>query len=136
MTKSRKYIIAAIFASLLFTLACGDENPYKQGKVYYGIYCANCHMENGEGLRGLIPPLAKADYLVKERASLPCIIRKGQKGAIVVNGVEYGQQEMPAIAKLTDFEITNILNYIDNSWGNQGKLWTVDEVRAGLDKCR
>ena len=92
-------------------------------------------MENGEGLRGLIPPLAKADYLSKSRGDIPCSIRKGLKGKIIVNGVEYGQQEMLAISKLSEFEIANILNYIGTSWGNNEKLWTADEVRAGLDKC-
>ena len=100
------------------------------------MYCSNCHMENGEGLKGLIPPLAKADYLTNFRADLPCIIRKGQKGKIVVNGVEYGQQEMLPIAKLTDFEITNILNYIGTTWGNTEKIWTVDEVLQGLEQCQ
>lgn len=92
-------------------------------------------MENGEGLKGLIPPLANVDYLANFRSKLPCIIRKGQKGKIVVNGVEYGQQEMLPIAKLTDFEITNILNYIGTAWGNTEKLWTVNEVRQGLEQC-
>lgn len=93
-------------------------------------------MENGEGLRGLIPPLANADYLAKNRDAIPCIIRKGMKGKMVVNDIEYGQQEMLPIPQLTEFEITNILNYISTSWGNKERLWTADEVRLGLDKCQ
>jgi mono/diheme cytochrome c family protein len=122
------------FSMLLLAISCND-NPYKQGKIYYESYCSNCHGDNGEGLRGLIPPLAKSDYLNTHRADLPCTIHKGQKGAILVNGVGFGQQEMPAISKLTDFEITNILNYISTSWGNAEKLWTVEEVREGLKHC-
>ena len=99
------------------------------------MYCQNCHMENGEGLKGLIPPLAKADYLIKHRSELPCFFRKGLQGNIEVNGVTYGQQQMPANDKFSDFEITNIFNFIDHSWGNNNKLWTVDEVREGLKQC-
>ena len=92
-------------------------------------------MENGEGLKGLIPPLAKADFLIKHRGELSCIIRKGLKGNIEVNGVAYGQQVMLPLDKFSDFEVTNIFNYIDNSWGNHGKLWTVDEVTEDFKKC-
>jgi mono/diheme cytochrome c family protein len=84
----------------------------------------------------LIPPLANSDFLTNHRADLPCIIRKGQKGTIVVNGVTYGQQEMPAVPKLSDFEITNVLNFINQEWGNTGATWTVEAVREGLKKCQ
>ena len=114
---------------------CTEENPYKQGKILYTNFCANCHMESGEGLKGLIPPLAKADYLLSDREKIACSIRKGLKGKIVVNGVEYGQQVMLAIPKLSDFEITNVMNYVSTAWGNSGELWTVDEVRKGLELC-
>ena len=120
---------------MLFLYISCDKNPYQQGKIYYGLYCANCHMDNGEGLKGLIPPLAQADYLTTHRSDLSCIIRKGLKGPVLVNNIGYGQQEMPGVKKLTDFEITNILNYIGTAWGNTEKLWTVDEVREGLKKC-
>jgi mono/diheme cytochrome c family protein len=131
----KKLILFVFLFSTFLPIGC-DDNPFKQGKRYYDGFCGNCHGENGEGLRGLIPPLAKSDYLSKNRESLACIIRVGQKGAILVNGVGYGQQEMPAIAKLTDFEITNILNYVGTSWGNTEKLWTVEEIREGLKNCQ
>ncbi len=127
-------IFSLIIAALLWN-SC-NESPYKQGKIYYSMYCANCHMENGSGLKGIIPPLAQVDYLSKYRSELPCIIRKGQKGLIVVNGIEYNQQAMLPIAKLTEFEITNILNYVGTAWGNTEKLFTVEEVRDGLNKCQ
>jgi mono/diheme cytochrome c family protein len=131
----KKLILFVFLFSTLIPIGC-DDNTFKQGKRYYDGFCGNCHGENGEGLRGLIPPLAKSDYLSKNRESLACVIHIGQKGAILVNGVGYGQQEMPAIAKLTDFEITNILNYVGTSWGNVEKLWTVEEIREGLKACQ
>jgi mono/diheme cytochrome c family protein len=127
-------------AALALSNCNSDTNTYKQGKILYGRYCANCHMEDGSGLKGLIPPLAKSDYLSAHRAELPCILLRGQQGKIVVNGVEYGNQEMPPIKRLTndpltDFEITNILNYVSTSMQNNEKIWTIDEVRAGLSTC-
>jgi hypothetical protein len=122
--------------SILTSLQCDDGNPYKHGKILYANFCMNCHMENGEGLKGLIPPLVKADYLTTHRSDIPCNIRNGMKGKLIVNGVEYGQQEMLPIKKLTESEIANIMNYISTSWGNNEKLWTLEEVRQGLDKCQ
>ena len=129
-----------IAASFVLSNCDSDSNTYKQGKILYGRYCVNCHMENGTGLQGLIPPLAQSDYLAAHRAELPCILLRGQKGKIVVNGVEYGNQEMLPVKRLTgdpltDFEMTNILNYISTSMGNKEKIWTIDEVREGLKSC-
>ena len=97
--------------------------------------CANCHQENGEGLKGLVPPLAKSDYLAAHRSKLSCVLKRGLKGNIVVNGVTYGTQEMLGNKDLTEFEIANVMNYIGTSWGNSEKLWMVDEVRDGLKSC-
>ena len=130
----RFFILATIVSTLFFFSNCND-NPYKQGKILYELYCQNCHMENGEGLKGLIPPLARADFLIKHRDQLPCIIRKGLKGNIEVNNITYGQQQMLPIDRFSDFEITNILNFVDHNWGNSGKLWTVDEVTGYAKDC-
>ena len=129
-----------VMAAIALSNCDGDTNTYKQGKILYDRYCANCHAEDGSGLKGLIPPLAKSDYLSAHRAELPCILLRGQQGKIVVNGVEYGNQEMPPIKRLTndpltDFEIANILNYISTNFQNNEKIWTIDEVRAGLSTC-
>lgn len=132
--KNKRLVFIPICLLLLWS-NCSDENIYKQGKILYTNFCANCHQENGEGVRGLVPPLAQSDYLVTNRTDLACIIRRGQKGTIRVNGVEYGVQEMPAVPRLSDFEITNVLNYISHSWANDGYLWTTEAVRTHLKKC-
>ncbi len=130
-----RFFILFFLTGTLFLFVDCDGNTYKQGKILYEMYCQNCHMENGEGLKGLIPPLAKSDYLVKHRSELPCIIRKGLVGNIEVNGIQYGQQQMLGIDKFTEFELNNILNYVDNNWGNTGKLWKSDEIRDYLRQC-
>ena len=127
--------ILPIVAILIFAQCSNDDTVYKQGKILYTRLCANCHQENGEGLKGLVPPLAKSDYLSAHRSELSCVIKVGLKGNIVVNGVTYGTQEMLGIKDITEFEIANVMNYIGTSWGNSGKLWTVDEVREGLKNC-
>ncbi|QDA61696.1 c-type cytochrome [Hymenobacter jejuensis] len=122
-------------AVLLGVLATGCFTERKnEGARLYKQTCANCHGEQGQGLRRLIPPLAGADYLKQHRAELPCLIRRGYKGQMVVNGVDYNQV-MPGNEPLTDSQITNILNYIQTAWGNKGEVYTIREVSQQLGAC-
>lgn len=92
-------------------------------------------MDDGSGLQGVMPPLAGADYVAQNQGKLACIIRYGMEGAVVVNGTTYNQQ-MAGIPQLTDFEITNIINYINHSWGNEYGYMRYDDVKTALEKCK
>ena len=129
-----RFILFAQLLALLFILAC-QSSPYKQGEIMYGNFCASCHMDDGSGLRGRIPPLAKSDYLKKYPMELACIIRYGQTGEIDVNGKKY-QEPMPGVTQLTDFEIANIINYINQAWGNEYEYVPVQKVQRALEKCK
>lgn len=114
--------------------SCEDKSPYTHGKILYENFCANCHMEDGTGLLNIIPPLAGADYLHLYPEKLPCLIRAGIKGDVLVNGKTYST-EMPGVPKLTEFEITNVINYINTSWGNDNKIVKHLDVRNALKVC-
>ena len=83
-------------------------------------------MEQGEGLEGVYPPLAKSDYLMADKKRSIKQIIGGITGSITVNGTEYNS-EMPGYA-LSDEEITHVLNYIRNNFGNKGTAVTPAEV--------
>lgn len=118
----------------LFVLACSGEKSdgakvqerldnaeikyFTNGKKLYTQHCSNCHMENGEGLGRLIPPLKNSDYLLSDIPRSALIIQNGIDGTITVNGVEY-LQPMPANLSLNPTEIAEILTYITNAWGNE-----------------
>lgn len=55
-------------------------------------------------------------------------------GKVVVNGVEY-EGEMPGVKELTDFEITNLINYINTAWGNDFPPVTYEMVKRELENC-
>ena len=100
----------------------------ERGKEVYNIHCITCHMEKGEGLEGAFPPLAKADYLMADKARSINQILKGASGEMTVNGKTYNG-EMPAI-DLTDEQVSDVLNYVRNSWGNKGAAVTPAEAKA------
>lgn len=104
------------------------------GKQIYNQRCQHCHGDKGQGLGKLYPPLDSSDYLVENRYLLACIIRNGQSGPIVVNGINYNQI-MPANPDLLEDEIAHISTYILNAWSNDEGLVEKDEVIDALQKC-
>ena len=145
--------LAVIFFASSVQLNCIEEkknNPfvqamdsrtkirYKQymitGKRLYLRECANCHGNEGEGLAQLIPPLARADYLLEDIERAACEVRHGINGKIVVNDTPY-DQEMPANPKLRALEIAEIITYITNSWGNEKGLISARDVGIFLNNC-
>ena len=100
----------------------------ERGKEVYNVHCITCHMEKGEGLEGVFPPVAKSDYLMADRARSINQIMKGASGEMTVNGKTYNG-EMPGV-DLTDEQVSDVLNYVRNSWGNKGEAVTPTEVKA------
>jgi len=126
--------VLTILFSVNLLLSC-QSNPYVHGEIMYQNFCVNCHMEDGTGLPGNIPPLAGADFLKTNAADLPCIIRYGIQDTIVVNGVTYSAP-MAGVPQLTDIEITNIINYMNHAWGNDNGFTRPDDVQKLLANCK
>jgi mono/diheme cytochrome c family protein len=99
-----------------------------RGKDVYTTYCISCHMEQGEGLESVYPPLAKSDYLMADKKRSIQQIIKGASGEMKVKGVIYNS-EMPAV-DITDQEVSDVLNYVRNSFGNKGDAITPEQVKA------
>ena len=132
MTRNITLIIGAL-AALSITLSSFNQKfdlkaSITRGKEVYTTQCMTCHMEQGEGIEGAFPPLAKSDYLMADKKRSISQILHGLSGEIKVNGVTYNG-EMAAI-ELTDQELSDVLNYVRNSWGNKGEAVTPEEVKA------
>lgn len=99
-----------------------------RGKALYGMYCQSCHGDQGKGVEGVFPPLAKADYLMADKKRAIQAILYGVSGEIKVNGQTYNQPMAGFDGK--DEEVSDILNYIRNSFGNKGGATGPEEVNA------
>lgn len=122
---------------LLSFWACANNNAektYNEGAQLYQKHCENCHMEDGKGLEALYPPLAQSDMLESMGVGAACIIVNGLSGKVQVNGTEY-EMDMPPVKGLTPVEVTNILNYIHNAWGNKRDFIQLNEVQQLLKSC-
>ncbi|MBC5992365.1 c-type cytochrome [Pontibacter cellulosilyticus] len=132
MARNKLITIAAAGLCLTTFTQC-FTNKKNEGQRLYEANCQSCHMEDGSGLRGVIPPIAGADYLEKHRDELPCLIRHGMEGPVTVNGKEYNQA-MPGV-DLREDQITNLLNYIQTNFGNNNQRYTMPEVEQLLEAC-
>ena len=105
----------------------------KNGKSLYEDFCLRCHMPDGQGQIGIIPPLAKSDFLFKHmEESIKAIKFGGIDGEIIVNGVKYNSK-MEKMG-LYDDEIADIMNYTLNSWGNKYEKRIKEEYVKSLKK--
>ncbi|MDO6761200.1 cytochrome c [Tamlana sp. 2_MG-2023] len=103
----------------------------KRGKEIYNVQCIACHMETGDGIVGAFPPLAKSDYLLENIPRAAKEILGGLSGEIVVNGVTYNGV-MPS-HDLDPKALTDVLNYITNSWGNDHGLIPESLVKKAIN---
>lgn len=135
MESSQGEVNQEVLASLEGNEKILFKKYYSLGKPLYRANCANCHGKQGEGLGRVIPPLAKADYLKEQSDLLPCLLKYGLTGPVVVNGVEYNQA-MPGFKALNPLEVTELITYIGNSWGNDLGLPSSKKVSAALTDCK
>lgn len=103
------------------------EIQMERGRQVYMQTCYACHQPSGEGLPGVFPPLAAADFLNADRDRAIRSVLQGLSGEIVVNGRTYNSA-MPQF-ELTDDQVANVLTYVYNSWDNSGGVVSLDDVR-------
>lgn len=89
----------------------------ERGQLVYRDMCITCHMANGEGVPKAFPPLADSDYLRNNQNESIKGIKKGMSGEIVVNGITYNSAMAPL--GLSNEEVADVMNYINNAWGNK-----------------
>ena len=108
------------------------QESIKRGESIYAINCASCHMQDGNGVSGVYPPVANADYFMADTKRAIRQIKNGVKGEIKVNDIVYNVAMVGV--PLTDIQLADVMNYMRNTWGNKGKMITEKEVKAALQK--
>lgn len=133
--KLKSLILLATCLSVGITLMSLQKKPafdlkasVARGREVYVSYCISCHLDQGEGIEGVYPPLAKSDYLMADKNRAVRQVLYGATGEMVVNGKKYNM-EMTGV-DLTDTDASDVVNYIRNSFGNKGGAVTPAEVAA------
>ncbi|MAG19395.1 MAG: cytochrome C [Flavobacteriaceae bacterium] len=108
------------------------EQSIADGKEIYNDFCVQCHLDNGEGVSGVFPPLARSDYLLSNVEMSIRGLKYGLSGPIVVNGEEYnGVMQNQGLDNL---EIADVMNFILNNWGNESKEIITENQVANINE--
>jgi mono/diheme cytochrome c family protein len=108
------------------------EQSIADGEEIYQDFCLQCHLSNGEGVSGIYPPLANSDYLFDNIDRSISNVKYGLSGPIIVNDEEYNAVMLNN--GLDDEEISDVMNYILNSWGNKTNEIITKERVAKISK--
>jgi nitrite reductase (NO-forming) len=131
MRKAVFVIMCALLVGSLSALAQKFDlkTSIERGKDVYTAQCMSCHMEQGEGIESVYPPLAKSDYMMADKKRSINEVLYGLNGPIKVKSVTY-DGVMTGFEILSDQEVSDVLNYVRNSFGNKGGAVTPEEVKA------
>lgn len=109
----------------------GDLDPFqfamKKGASVYNN-CAGCHQGSGMGQPGTIPPLAGSEWVLGGTERVARVVLHGLAGPVTVKGNTYNGVMTP-FAQLSDKEISYVLTYVRNSWGNEAHMVTPEMIK-------
>lgn len=98
-----------------------------QGALAYEVNCSACHGLKGEGIEGMVPAFAGNKGMQGDPTNMIHAMLKGARAPHTE-----GQQTaagMPSFAwKMDDQQVASVLNYVRNSWGNQAREVTAQQV--------
>ncbi|WP_157899019.1 DUF7133 domain-containing protein [Luteitalea pratensis] len=94
----------------------------EQGRAAYAL-CAACHQADGRGLPSLAPPLAGSPRVTGPPDALVDIVLRGRDE-------DPAYPSMPPLAALPDDQLSAILTYVRQAWGNAAPAISADAVRA------
>ena len=108
--------------------ASADHEALFRGERIYIDQCAACHMENGEGVRGVFPPLrGNTSVHAHDPQSLVRLVLEGAPSVKTHDKPE--GFAMPGFAdKLSDADVADLITYVRSSFGNQASPVTAAKV--------
>ena len=122
------YIPALIFL-ITVSGAVTAAGKNQTGAELFAANCAVCHQADGKGLPGTFPPLAGSDFIKGDPWRIVETTVNGRSDKITVNGKEYNNV-MPAMSYLSDEELSKIIHFVLNSWGNPGGGYSAETIGA------
>lgn len=122
----------AILNAFLWTglaISAADATDLEKGEALYNGpgSCAVCHMPDGKGQPGSVPPLAGSDWLKGKPDRTIAIVLRGMIGPIIVNRKRF-YSAMPPQALLDDEQLAHIVNYVNQAWGNKETTVTPTQI--------
>ena len=127
-----------VFIALLFIYNIWSHGTIVHpGQAGYKTNCAQCHGENGEGIKSLVPPLNHADFAAKNIDSIPCWLKFGLNHPIRVNDTVFDGTMYPFdTLRLDEVQIANIVNFMNKEYFNSDREVNPQWVRDQWKACK
>ncbi|GEM_PF-700425 len=119
----RQIPYALLCLSLAVFVSCARFTPEEKAELHKGeevyiTHCISCHGPGGDGLSGAYPTLLKPQFSTDITNNTLNIIRHGSSTA----------DGMKAVS-LSDDELVQVVNYIQNHWGNEAPLISQSDLK-------
>lgn len=106
-----------------------SDEQMKRGAAVYARTCIACHQPTGKGLPPVFPSISETPIVVGNPELPIKFILQGLMGPITVGGMTYNSM-MPPVAGVNDQDISDVLTYVRQSFGNKANPVSVDQVKA------
>ncbi|EDY81819.1 Cytochrome c subfamily, putative [Verrucomicrobiia bacterium DG1235] len=118
-------------AAAVYVYSTTEKASITRGQSLYENTCATCHQSDGLGQASLAPPLAGSEWVTGSKKRLALIVAQGLTGAIEVNGRVWNNTMPPngMLPNLDGDNLSDLLNYIRASWGNNAEPYQPSEAR-------
>jgi mono/diheme cytochrome c family protein len=129
LTHTGRLLLLITFSGVTLGAAAPDPELLARGKALYEGpgSCVTCHMPDGKGQPGSIPPLAGSEWVKEGTDRTIALTLRGLIGPVKVNNNRF-YSAMPPQLLFNDDQLALIVTYVNNAWGNRGE--TVDAARV------
>ncbi|TDS99178.1 c-type cytochrome [Erwinia rhapontici] len=104
-----------------------DEAAHSNAALSYEVNCSACHGLKGEGISGMVPAFAGNHAMQNDPTNMIHAMLRGARAPHTE--ARQTAAGMPAFDwKMDDTQIAQVLNFVRNSWGNQGNEVTQQQV--------
>lgn len=101
-------------------------------------HCITCHQSDGKGLPAAqFPPIAGSEWITGSEERLIKLTLHGLQGPIEVKGTQYpGVVPMTPFKMLSDEEISAVLTFVRNTFGNKASVITPTSVKKVREETK
>lgn len=117
-----------------------DKVIFKKGAEIFNRegHCITCHQSDGKGLPAAqFPPIAGSEWITGSEERLIKLTLHGLQGPIEVKGTQYpGVVPMTPFKMLSDEEISAVLTFVRNTFGNKASVITPTSVKKVREETK
>lgn len=126
--RSKLVLVGALFSSACAILAASTDTSVARGEQVFSKHCATCHGETGAGSEPWYPSLQRLAGLREPEHMVETVLTGRFRRGGDIDG--HTIPIMPAWGQLADADVAAIVNYIQQNWGSEATVVSLEDVEA------